>query len=75
MKRLESNLDYFPGLNILAGDLIEEIRKLSILLSRSEYSSWGSDECNSISGGEGSQFPPSIKPETRLGIFIPDICR
>ncbi|XP_023345389.1 lysosome membrane protein 2 [Eurytemora carolleeae] len=42
---------------------------------RSEYTSWGSDECNSISGGEGSQFPPSIKPDTRLGIFIPDICR
>ena len=40
-----------------------------------EFHCWKTKECNKVSGGEGSQFPPGLTMNSRVRIFVPAMCR
>lgn len=42
---------------------------------KSHFKAWKTEECNRVQGGEGGFFPPSIKEETVLGVFVSPMCR
>lgn len=42
---------------------------------KSHLPHWKTEECNSLSGSDGSIFPPHITHNTTLYVFDKDLCR
>ena len=36
---------------------------------------WNTEECNTISGTDGTIWPPFVNKDERLNFFVPDVCR
>jgi len=87
-KKLPELYGYFYGKNnSLGGEFLvntgsEDIAKLGQVVkfnNRTTLSAWEDgdekSECNSISGTDGSVFPPFVTEDTTLNIFNKDLCR
>lgn len=56
----------------------EHISHLGIIArwnKQNKLNLWKSDKCDTVFGSDGHTFPPNIKPDVKLSIFEPDLCR
>lgn len=57
-------------------DTLENLGRVHAMNGKTNLNIWSTDECNSITGTDGSQFPPHLmSQDEELKIFIRSFCR
>ena len=52
-----------------------DLGKVTAWKGQTRFHAWNTKECNAVTGGEGSQFPPGITKQSKPSIFVSAMCR
>jgi len=55
--------------------MLKNFAQISVYAGKSSLGVWGTDECNTIRGSDGTGFPAMLNENSTVYIYQPDFCR